>query len=113
MRRIVPDPYGLLKGEGVNALRAVCTRPRQTVGIVRANSRRGNGGQRGTHSDGVLRDRQAYTRRNHMLQDSKEEVCSKDSDSRRLNLMWEGREGAMSMDVRPNSKVGSQVAVGE
>ena len=61
MRRIVPDPYGLLKGEGVNALRAVCTRPRQTGGIGRSNSRRGNEGQRGTHSDGVLHNSQAYT----------------------------------------------------
>ena len=45
--------------------------------------------------------------RNHMLQDSKEEGCSKGSDSRRLDLMWEGREGAMSMDVRPNKQGGS------
>ena len=62
MRSIVPDPDSLLKGDGVNALRAVCTRPRQTAAIGRTNLHRGNGGQRGTHSDGVLRDRQAYTR---------------------------------------------------
>ena len=62
MGRIVPDPDSLLKGEGVNALRAVCARPRQIVGVGRTISHRGNGGQRGTHSDGVLRDRKAYTR---------------------------------------------------
>ena len=44
--------------------------------------------------------------KNHMLQDSKEEGCSKDSDSRRLNLIWEEREGAISMDVRPKKQGG-------
>ena len=44
--------------------------------------------------------------RNHMLQDSKEEGCSKGSDSRRLDLIWEGREGAMSMDVSPKKQGG-------